>query len=106
MWLNQHAWSLAQGAKPEAKVVSMQHVSFLLLYQIFPSFLHARGKSGMSPGKKTVLREKFGSRHRTAGLGRAGSGGPGWRAGQGWWAWPGWGQGPGRGGVGDVRVPT
>ena len=51
------------------------------------------------PGKKTVLREKFGCRCRTAGLERAGSGGPGWRAG------PGWGPGPGRG-VGDVRVPT
>ena len=44
------------------KVVSMQHMSFFLLYPIFPSFPHAREKSGMSPEKKTVLREKFGSR--------------------------------------------
>ena len=61
------------------------------------------------PGKKTVLREKFGCRCRNAGLERAGmagrdgwpgrDGGPGLDGGQGW------GQGPGRG-VGDVRVPT
>ena len=90
------------------KVASMQQVSFLLLYRIFPSFPHAREKFGMSPGKKTVLREKFGRRCRTAGLERAGMagrdggpGGPGWgRAGMGAGAGPGWG------GVGDVRVPT
>ena len=90
------------------KVASMQQVSFLLLYRIFPSFPHAREKFGMSPGKKTVLREKFGRRCRTAGLERAGMAGrdgagagmgpgPG-RDGGG--AGPGWGPGPGRDGVG------
>ena len=104
------------------KVASMQQVSFLLLYRIFPSFPHAREKFGMSPGKKTVLREKFGRRCRTAGLeragmaGRDGGPGPGWGAGRaGMGPGPGWGRGragmgagagPGWGGVGDVRVPT
>ena len=65
-------------------------------------------------GKKTVLREKFGCRCRTAGLERAGmagrdgaGAGMGGRAGRdGAGAGPGWGPGPGWGGVGDVRVPT
>ena len=76
------------------KVVSMQHVSFLLLYRIFPlipeTSPHAREKSGMSPEKKTVLREKFGRRCRTAGLERARMAG---RAGMGAGAGPGgWGR--------------
>ena len=73
-----------------SKVVSMQHVSFLLLYRFFPSFHQVSEKSGMSR-KKKVLREKFGCRCRTAWLERAGS------AGQEWRAWPGWGQGRGGG---------
>ena len=116
------AWaqrSVRRGAA--GKVASMQQVSFLLLYRIFPSFPHAREKFGMSPGKKTVLREKFGRRCRTAGLERAGmagrdgaGAGMGGRAGRDG-AGPGWGRGragmgagagPGWGGVGDVRVPT
>ena len=84
------------------KVASMQQVSFLLLYRIFPSFPHAREKFGMSPGKKTVLREKFGRRCRTAGLERAGmagrDGAGAGRAGMG--PGPGWEPGPGRDGVG------
>ena len=71
----------------------MQQVSFLLLYRIFSLFPHAREKSCMSR-KKTVLREKFGCRYQTAGLERAGSTGPGWRA------RPGWGPGQGRRGWG------
>ena len=89
-------------AQRDGQIVSMQHVSFLLLYRIFPSFPHTRKKSGMFPGEKTVLRKKFGCRCRTAGLERAGSGGPGWRAGMAGRA--GMGAGPGRGV--DVRVPT
>ena len=57
--------------------------SFQCSTWVFSSFT-CKGKIRHVPWKKTVLREKFGSRCGTAGLERAGSG---W---QGWWAWPGW----------------
>ena len=61
--LAQH--SVLRGAA--GKVASKQKVIFLLLFRIFPSFLHAKGKNPVCREIKTVLREKFGRRCRTTG---------------------------------------
>ena len=85
----------------------MQQVSFILLCRIFPSFPHAREKSGMSR-KKNGTDGKIRSQvpDRWAGAGRECW--AGMAAGQGWRTGPGGGPGPGRAGGGgvDVRVPT
>ena len=69
------------------KVLQMQQVSFLLLYRIFPSFPHAREKSGMSL-EKHGTEGKIWSQVRDR-----------W-AGAGWECLAGMGAGAGAGGVG------
>ena len=64
-----------------------QKVNFLLLYRIFPSFPHAREKSGMF--RENTINETGKNSVAGAGpLGPVGRSGPE-RSGPGWWAGPG-----------------
>ena len=78
------------GAARRGAAGKVASVSFLLLYRFFPSFPHAREKSGMS-------RETEPGKHLVAGAGLLGWSGPGGPmagpAGMGAGAWPGRGSG-------------